>query len=107
MYGRVRQLVLHFMEDCIDGVSRVITQSDAGFIAEAYMNRPDMPRHEGLTLVVVLDGALLGIHPALTVSPAHSGRVFLSGNDQIGLMTNRALRRTVKGCIRRCASSWQ
>jgi len=52
------------------------TQSDAGFIAEAYMNRPDRPRHAGLTLVVVLDGALLGIHPALTVSPAHSGRVF-------------------------------
>jgi hypothetical protein len=43
----------------------------------------------------------------LTVSPAHSGRVFPSGNDQIGLMTNRALRRTVEGCIRRCASNWQ
>jgi hypothetical protein len=94
------------MEDCIDGVSRVITHSDAGFIAEAYINRPDRPRHAGLTLVVVLDGALLG-NPALTVSPAHSGRVFLSGNDQIGLMTNRALRRTVEGCISRCASSWQ
>jgi hypothetical protein len=57
------------MEDCIDGVSRVIAHSDAGFIAEAYINRPGRPRHAGLTLVVVLDGALLGKSPCVDRKP--------------------------------------